>query len=73
MVEHEQRAAILGEVHARPFFLAVPPRALLQDGGTPRTPDELAGHLAGMGWHVEPQESPAGSPRRLDVVVGSLT
>jgi cytoplasmic iron level regulating protein YaaA (DUF328/UPF0246 family) len=41
-------------------------RALLEDGGTPRTPGELAEHLTGLGWHVERDD------RRLDVVVEAL-
>jgi uncharacterized protein len=48
-------------------------RALLEDGRIPRDPSDLADHLTGLGWHVEPQDSRAGSPRRLDVVVSSLT
>lgn len=39
-------------------------RALVEDGGTPRTPLELTEHLAGLGWHAEP----AGA-HRIDVVV----
>jgi hypothetical protein len=38
-------------------------RDLLEDGGTPRGPAELAEHLVGLGWHVETEGT------RLDVVV----
>ena len=47
-------------------------RALLVDGGSPRSPDELAEHLAGLGWHVEPQRARPGAARQLDVVVTAL-
>ncbi len=46
-------------------------RALLEDGAAPRTGDELAEHIRGLGWRVEPS-GPAGSTARLDVVVTSL-
>ena len=39
-------------------------RALLADGGAPRTPGELAEHLSGLGWRVETDGG-----ARLDVVV----
>ncbi len=46
-------------------------RALLEDGGNPRTPGELADLLVALGWKVE-----AGRPGRtgtqLDVVVSAL-
>lgn len=48
-------------------------RTLLQDGGSPRTPLELAEHLRGLGWQVEPQGPRPGQPTQLDVVVTSLT
>lgn len=38
-------------------------RALLTDGGAPRTPGELAEHLCGLGWRVETEGG------RLDIVV----
>ena len=47
-------------------------RALLEDGAAPRRPAELAEHLRGLGWHVEPQQPRAGAPVQLDVVVSSL-
>ena len=47
-------------------------RALLQDGGSPRTPLELAEHLRGLGWHVEPQPQRTGAPAQLDVVVDQV-
>ena len=48
-------------------------RGLLEHGGSPRTPLELAEHLHGLGWRVEAQEQRPGAPVSLDVVVGSLT
>jgi len=39
-------------------------RALVEDGGKPRTAGELVEHLGGLGWHAE-----QASPRRVDVVV----
>lgn len=42
-------------------------RALVEDGSTPSTADELAEHLAGLGWHTETV-----SPRQVDVVVREL-
>ncbi len=48
-------------------------RGLLEHGGSPRTPLELAEHLRGLGWHVEPQPHRPGASVPLDVVVGSLT
>jgi cytoplasmic iron level regulating protein YaaA (DUF328/UPF0246 family) len=41
-------------------------RALLEDGGTPRTPAALADQLRDLGWTVEPHD------RVLDVVVREL-
>ena len=46
-------------------------RALLADGGTPRTPADLAEHLTGLGWAVEPQPATR-SGRQLDVVVEEI-
>ena len=46
-------------------------RALLTDGGTPRTPAQLAAHLRLLGWTVELQE-PARTGRQLDVVVEEI-
>jgi uncharacterized protein len=48
-------------------------RALLQDGGVPRRPPELAEQLRALGWHVEPHAARAQAPVQLDVVVTSLT
>jgi uncharacterized protein len=48
-------------------------RALLEDGATPRNPQDLAGHLAGLGWRTEPQPARAGAPTQLDVVVTAIT
>jgi cytoplasmic iron level regulating protein YaaA (DUF328/UPF0246 family) len=46
-------------------------RALLEDGGTVRTPARLAEMLADLGWHVElGDQTPHGT--RLDVVVRDL-
>ncbi|HET7327510.1 MAG TPA: peroxide stress protein YaaA [Nocardioidaceae bacterium] len=42
-------------------------RALVEDGGAPRTPSELTEHLAGLGWHAE-----LAGPRQIDVVVTEL-
>ena len=47
-------------------------RALLEDGATPRRPLELAEHLQGLGWQVEPQQTRASAPVQLDVVVDSI-
>lgn len=46
-------------------------RDLLADGGAPRTPGELADHLAALGWKVEPQ-SPTRAGQQLDVIVEDL-
>ncbi|HEX2892534.1 MAG TPA: peroxide stress protein YaaA [Marmoricola sp.] len=46
-------------------------RALLADGGTPRTPADLADHLAGLGWTVEPQPATR-TGQQLDVVVEEI-
>ena len=46
-------------------------RALLTDGGTPRTPAALAEHLGALGWSVEPQ-SPTRAGQQLDVVVTEI-
>ncbi len=46
-------------------------RALLEDGGSPRTPAQLADHLAALGWKVEPGEH-GRTGTRLDVVVTDL-
>jgi hypothetical protein len=43
-------------------------RALLEDGGNPRTPAALADLLRDLGWKVE-QDAPSGKGTRLDVVV----
>lgn len=48
-------------------------RELLEHGGSPRTPLELAEHLRGLGWRVEPQPQRPAAPVPLDVVVTSLT
>lgn len=46
-------------------------RALLEDGGNPRTPARLADLLGSLGWQVEVGEAtPKGT--QLDVVVGSV-
>lgn len=45
-------------------------RALLEDGGTPRTPAGLAEQLTRLGWHVEMPDPETG--RQLDVVVAEL-
>jgi uncharacterized protein len=42
-------------------------RALAEDGATPRSAEELAEHLAGLGWHAETH-----GPGRVDVVVTDL-
>ena len=39
-------------------------RALVEDGGAPRTPGALADHLGALGWKVE-----AAGPNALDVIV----
>jgi cytoplasmic iron level regulating protein YaaA (DUF328/UPF0246 family) len=46
-------------------------RALLLDGGIPRSPGELADHLAALGWKVEPHP-PTRSGQVLDVVVDDV-
>ena len=46
-------------------------RDLLSDGAAPRTPPELAEHLGGLGWTVEPQP-PTRTGQQLDVVVESV-
>lgn len=46
-------------------------RALLEDGGTPRTPVELAEQLGALGWKVETGEPDRGGTG-LDVVVTDL-
>ena len=46
-------------------------RALLTDGGTPRTPVELADHLGTLGWTVELQP-PTRAGQQLDVVVEEI-
>jgi uncharacterized protein len=46
-------------------------RALLADGSAPRTPAELADHLATLGWTVEPQP-PTRTGQQLDVVVEEI-
>jgi cytoplasmic iron level regulating protein YaaA (DUF328/UPF0246 family) len=46
-------------------------RALLEDGGTPRSPAALADQLRDLGWTVEPHDAgPRG--QQLDVVVTAL-
>ena len=47
-------------------------RGLLEHGGSPGTPMELADHLRGLGWQVEPQPPRAGASVPLDVVVREL-
>lgn len=44
-------------------------RALLEDGGTPRRPADLADHLTSLGWKVEVRDGAATKPVALDVVV----
>lgn len=46
-------------------------RALLLDGGTPKTPGDLADQLLDLGWKVEPQE-PTRSGQVLDVIVDEV-
>jgi cytoplasmic iron level regulating protein YaaA (DUF328/UPF0246 family) len=46
-------------------------RGLLEDGGAPRTPVELAEHLGALGWKVETGE-PGRGGTGLDVVVTDL-
>jgi cytoplasmic iron level regulating protein YaaA (DUF328/UPF0246 family) len=46
-------------------------RALLEDGGTPRTPAALADQLHDLGWTVEPHD-PGPRGQVLDVVVAEL-
>jgi cytoplasmic iron level regulating protein YaaA (DUF328/UPF0246 family) len=46
-------------------------RALLEDGGTPRTPAALADQLRDLGWTVEPHD-PGPRGQQLDVVVTAL-
>ena len=46
-------------------------RALLTDGGTPRTPADLADHLGTLGWTVEPRPA-ARTGQQLDVVVEEI-
>jgi hypothetical protein len=46
-------------------------RALLTDGGTPRSPAQLAEHLRDLGWTVELQE-PTRAGHQLDVVVEEI-
>ena len=46
-------------------------RTLLVDGGTPRTPGQLADHLRDLGWTVELQ-APRKTGQQLDVVVPEL-
>ncbi len=46
-------------------------RALLEDGGIPRSPAGLAEHLGALGWKVETGE-PGRGGTRLDVVVTDL-
>lgn len=45
-------------------------RALMEDGGQPSTPDELAAQLRDLGWRVEASAQSSGT--RLDVVVTEL-
>jgi cytoplasmic iron level regulating protein YaaA (DUF328/UPF0246 family) len=47
-------------------------RSLLADGGTPRTPEQLAAHLGRLGWRVEPQR-PTATGQVLDVVVDEVS
>jgi cytoplasmic iron level regulating protein YaaA (DUF328/UPF0246 family) len=46
-------------------------RAMLEDGGTPSTPAQLADQLAALGWKVELGDAARGGTR-LDVVVSDL-
>ena len=46
-------------------------RAVLEDGGSPRTPGELADLLAGLGWKVEVGDA-ARKGTQLDVVVSEV-
>jgi hypothetical protein len=46
-------------------------RALLEDGGNPRTPAALARKLADLGWMVE-VGAPTSRGTQLDVVVGEV-
>jgi cytoplasmic iron level regulating protein YaaA (DUF328/UPF0246 family) len=46
-------------------------RALLLDGGIPRSPGELADHLAALGWKVEPH-APTRNGQLLDVIVDEV-
>jgi cytoplasmic iron level regulating protein YaaA (DUF328/UPF0246 family) len=46
-------------------------RALLTEGSTPRSPGQLADHLAALGWKVELRE-PTRSGQQLDVVVEEI-
>lgn len=46
-------------------------RALLEDGGVPRTPGELTDLLGTLGWKVEPGE-PGRKGTQLDVVVSEV-
>ncbi len=46
-------------------------RDLLLDGFKPRTPADLAGHLTGLGWHVEPHDA-IRTGQQLDVIVREL-
>ena len=46
-------------------------RALLEDGGTARTPAELAVQLGDLGWAVEPQDAKK-THQQLDVIVREL-
>ncbi|MGN6724172.1 MAG: YaaA family protein [Marmoricola sp.] len=46
-------------------------RSLVQDAATPKSPPDLAEHLAGLGWHVEiGTPTKAGTP--LDVIVAEV-
>jgi hypothetical protein len=46
-------------------------RALLEDGGNPRTPTGLADLLGTLGWHVEVGQ-PTARGTQLDVVVSEV-
>ena len=46
-------------------------RAVLEDGGSPRTPGELADQLAGLGWKVELGDATR-KGTQLDVVVSEV-
>jgi hypothetical protein len=46
-------------------------RDLLIDGGTPRTPGQLADHLGALGWKVEPGPATRAG-QQLDVVIAEL-